>query len=106
MMCFVLFSMFRQTKIFSSNETWIKIGECPHGSAGCWAYGVLDLRGAGDHPHGEVLGAAAVGVAKRDAGAVYLVLAGPPHHLHGRLAETQQARGADRVRGQHAAGGG
>ena len=56
-----------------------------------------------DDPHGEELGAAAVGVADGRAGAVDLVLAGLAAHLHGRLGEAEHAGGADRVGRQHAA---
>ncbi len=59
---------------------------------------------AADDPHGEELRAAAVGVADGEAGAVDLVLTGLAAHLHGRLAEADHPRGADRVRRQHAAG--
>src|SRR5262249_41057918 len=51
----------------------------------------------------EVLAPAAVGVAERGLDAAHLVLAGPPHHLQRRFAEAKHARGADRVRVEHAA---
>src|SRR5262245_475055 len=58
---------------------------------------------AGDDPGREVLRAAAVRVAERLPCAVHLVRAGHAAHLERRLGEANQARGADRVRGQHAA---
>src|SRR5438876_6580720 len=61
--------------------------------------------GIAHQPDREVLRAAAVGVAERVVHPFHLVLAGAPHHLEGRLAEPQHARGADRVRAQHAARG-
>src|SRR5438128_8890813 len=57
-----------------------------------------------DDPHREVLRAAAVGVAERGLRAVDLVRPGAAHHLEGRLAEPQHARGADRVRAEDPAG--
>src|SRR2546422_10486899 len=56
-----------------------------------------------DDPHGEVLRAAAVGVAERGLRALDLMRAGAAHHLERRLAEPQHARGADRVGTEHAA---
>ena len=59
---------------------------------------------AGDHPHGEELGAAAVGVPQGDARPGHLVRAGLAHDLQRRLGKSQQPRSADRVGAEHAAG--
>src|SRR4051794_8063928 len=56
-----------------------------------------------DDPHGEELGAAAVGVSEGDLGPVDLVLTGLAAHLHRRLGESKCARRADRIGRQHAA---
>src|SRR5579863_2530354 len=54
------------------------------------------------HPHGEELRTAPVGVAQRGADVLDLVLAGLAPNLHGHLQEPQHARGPDGVRRQHA----
>src|SRR4051812_11862675 len=56
-----------------------------------------------DDPHGEELGAAAVGVSEGDLGPVDLVLTRLAAHLHRRLGESKCARRADRIGRQHAA---
>src|SRR4051794_34161480 len=56
-----------------------------------------------DDPHGEELGAAAVGVSEGDLGPVDLVLTGLAAHLHRRLGESKCARRTDRIGRQHAA---
>src|SRR5580698_10467322 len=73
--------------------------------AGTRAYrpypGRLGLVGP-DHPHGEELRTATVGLAESLLGPLHLVGAGEAPHLQGGLQEAQHARGPNGVRRQHA----
>src|SRR5882762_9722406 len=54
--------------------------------------------------HSEVLSCSAIGLGERGSGAIDLVIAGLTPYLLGRLDESEQARGTDRVRREHASG--